>query len=236
MKKRISLSIFFPSLNDAKSLPMLVQKATNVAQKVSNDYEIIVINDGSTDDTREVLTKLEKNFPHLRSIHHPINRGYGGALKSGFKAASKEWVFYTDGDGQYDPMELTFLFRQVNDDVDVVNGFKLKRNDSFVRTYVGIFYNYFLHHIYQVPISDIDCDFRLIRNAVLKKIQMRAKSGLICLELTLKLKKVGARFKEVGVHHYERKFGKSQFFQIHHLVKTLTEHVTFFVAYFLHRV
>ncbi len=229
MKKLSSLSIFFPSLNDATILPELIRKATENAKKVTSDFEIIVINDGSIDNTEEVLQKLKKNNPFLKSVHHKINRGYGGALISGFNASTKDWVFYTDGDGQYDVNELPLLVEILEGDTTVVNGFKIQRDDSIVRKMIGSTYNLLLHFLYKVPVSDIDCDFRLIKKSTLSNITLHSNSGLICLELLLKLQKNKACFKEMGVHHFARRFGKSQFFSIKHLVKTLREHISFYI-------
>lgn len=229
MKKLSNLSIFFPSLNDAQILPELIKKAIFVAKKVTNDFEVIVINDGSTDNTKEVLKALQKKYPFLKTVHHEKNRGYGGALISGFKNSKKDWVFYTDGDGQYDPEELLLLISKLDEKTDVVNGFKIKRSDEKRRKYLGSAYNNMLHKVYDIPISDIDCDFRLIKNSCLQKINLSSTSGFICLELILKLKKMGARFSEVGVNHYPRKYGKSQFFNFAKLFQTFCDHVIFYV-------
>lgn len=227
MNQLPSLSIFFPSLNDAKILPYILAKTYAVAPTVARRFEVIVINDGSTDDTKEILKELTKHYPRLRVITHKKNRGYGGALISGFTSARKDWIFYTDGDGQYDPMELPKLVKAVRSGVDVVNGYKVKRGDSWYRVLVGILYNRLIQALYHPPIRDIDCDFRLIRRSLLKKITLTSTSGTICVELIMKLKAAGARFAEVGIHHYPRPFGRSQFFRLPRLLKALSEHFNF---------
>lgn len=221
MKKISSISIFFPTLNDANVLPDLISKAFTAARLVTHNVEVIIVNDGSTDDTKNVVKKLQKRFPALRVITHTTNQGYGAALISGFNASKKDWVFYTDGDGQYDPMELTKLVKKAKPNIDVVNGYKTKRADSWIRTVTGNLYNWFAHRIYPLPIADLDCDFRLIRRSKLQKIHLTSSSGAICLELVTKLQKAGARFTEVPVSHYPRRFGNSEFFRFHHLKKTL---------------
>lgn len=223
MKRLSSLSIFFPALNDAKILPYLIARAYQAAQKVTNDFEIIVVNDGSTDETEEVLTALKRNFRHLRSVTHHKNLGYGAALKSGFRAAKRDWVFYTDGDGQYDPMDLIKLVARANKRTDIVNGYKISRADNFVRTVVGLVYNSMVQALYRPPIRDIDCDFRLIRRTMLQKIRLESNSGAICLELVTKLELASGRFTEVPITHYARLFGKSQFFQFKHMRRTFDE-------------
>ncbi len=133
MNKLSGLTIFFPSLNDSKILPYLITKSVLIGEKCASEFEIIVINDGSSDDTKEVLDRLKKHITQLKVIHHNKNRGYGAALISGFKAAKKEWVFYTDGDGQYDMAELPKLVRLISKEIDVVNGFKMNRAENKLR-------------------------------------------------------------------------------------------------------
>ncbi len=218
-----SLSIFFPTLNDAPVLPELVAKADRVARVITNAYEIIVIDDGSTDDTPGVLKKLAKKYPRLRAVRHRYPSGYGGALRAGFAASNYDWVFYTDGDGQYDPNQLKKLASKLGPGIDVVNGYKVRRSDPMIRRVMGTLYNWALHRLYSIPIRDIDCDFRLIRRSLLKNIVLTSTSGVICLELICKLQKSGARFAEVGVRHYPRKHGTSAFFQFGNLYKTMEE-------------
>lgn len=228
MKKLPSLTIFFPSLNDAKILPYLIIKSAVIAKKISLDYEIIVINDGSTDDTDEILNQLAKTIKNLRVIKHKRNLGYGKALQSGFKAARKNWIFYTDGDGQYDVSDLVSLAIYADKKTDVVNGCKLNRHDGLFRNIIGSFYNYLLHLLYSLPISDLDCDFRLIRRKCLSAIDLEGTSGVVCLELIDKLAKGGAKFKEVGIRHYPRYFGKSEFFRLGNLKNTLLDNLSYF--------
>ncbi len=231
MNKLTSLTIFFPAYNDAHSIAHLASRAYDVGKKVSKKLEIIIINDGSTDNTAAVLKKLQKTQPRLKVIHHTKNLGYGAALREGFRRATNDWVFYTDGDGQYDPLELKRLARRAANNVDVVNGFKIARQDSVLRKFVGNLYNWLMHRLYRLPIRDIDCDFRLIRRTKLQNCALHASSGLICLELVTQLAIRGARFTEVGVSHYTRPFGRSQFFRFDHLIHTLQEHIRYYKIY-----
>lgn len=225
MKKISSLSIFFPTYNDAKILSYLISKADRVASLIADDYEILIINDGSKDDTKETLMPLEKVYPKLRILNHNYNRGYGAALISGFKNSRYEWVFYTDGDGQYDPSEIIKLTEKISVHVDVVNGYKIKRGDNIIRRFIGYINNTILHIVFPLPISDIDCDFRLIRKSELKKFDLKSTSGTICTELIMRLKLVGARFEEIGVSHYSRPFGKSQFFTFTNIFRTVRDNI-----------
>lgn len=231
MKKLKSLSVFFPSLNDAKILPYLLSKIYRVLPKISDDFEVIVINDGSTDDTKGVITGLKGFFPHLKLVDHEKNRGFGGALRSGFHHATKDWVFYTDGDGQYEPMEIVKLVESVSGKIDVVNGYRRQRGDAALRTVLGKIYNGLLHQFYRLPIRDIDCDMRLIRGSLLKNIPLKFSSSIVSLELILRLRDKGARFKEVEVSHFPRTFGRSEFFKIRHLANTIKDSIRFYQTY-----
>lgn len=217
-----SLTCFFPCYNDAFSIARLVADANAVASAFTDDYEIIVIDDGSTDHSRDVLRDLTETYPHLQLVFHEQNRGYGGALKSGFSNATKEWVFYTDGDGQYDVWELRELLKKINDNVDVINGYKIARSDAWYRKVIGKVYLEWMRLWFGFGIRDVDCDFRLIRRVVLEKISLEHNSGVICVELIKKLERVGAQFVEIPVHHYARQHGTSQFFRWRHLIRTWT--------------
>ena len=174
---------------------------------------MIVIDDGSFDNSPKVLAELAADEPMLTVVTHDRNRGYGGALLSGFAAAKKQWVFYTDGDGQFDPAELELLVRHASDDVDVVQGYKLRRADGVLRRVIGRMYHRFVAFFFGLHIRDTDCDFRLIRQSSLDEIELVHTTGVICVELVRKLQDSGARFTEVGVHHYRRVYGKSEFFR-----------------------
>src|SRR5205085_10229118 len=150
-------------------------------------------------------------------------RGYGGALLSGFAAASKQWVFYTDGDGQFDAAELALLVQRASADIDVVQGYKLRRADGFVRTVIGRVYHRFVKLMFGLKIRDTDCDFRLIRHAALDRVTLVHTTGVICVELVRKLQDTGARFTEVGVHHYRRVHGTSEFFRVGAIARTLRD-------------
>lgn len=221
---RPSVSVFFPAFNDALSIGKLVADAFAVLPDFADDFEVIVINDGSADETGEVLRALQIVYgENFHVVSHETNQGYGAALRSGFRAATKELVFYTDGDAQYDVSEIAKLFPLMTEAIDVVNGFKLERGDKINRKVVGGFYNRLAHALFSLPARDVDCDFRLIRRGFLEKITLTSTSGSICVELVYKLKRAGARFVETGVNHYARPHGRSQFFTVGRVSKTLID-------------
>ncbi len=218
-----SLSVFFPALNDSGTIASMVIRAVQAASELTPDFEVIVVDDGSTDATAEIADELARTYPNVRVVHHPTNRGYGGALQTGFRTASKDLVFYTDGDAQYDPAELAALWTHLTPDADVVNGYKINRSDPLHRIVIGRLYHHTVSLLFGLRVKDVDCDFRLLRRSVFERVSLEKTSGVICLELMKKLHDAGFRIVEVPVHHYHRAFGKSQFFNIRRIVKTGTD-------------
>ena len=209
----LSISAFFPCYNDAGTIASVVVLANRILREIADDYEIVVVDDGSTDRSPLVLDELLKVASvSFRLVRHPCNLGYGAALRTGFAQATKDWVFYTDGDAQYDVGELRNLAAVARDDVDVVQGYKIARQDPWYRVLIGALYRRTARILFNLTIRDVDCDFRLIRRSVLDKVELEHKSGVICLELVRKLQDVGARFVELPVRHYPRSYGRSQFF------------------------
>jgi glycosyltransferase involved in cell wall biosynthesis len=214
-----SISAFFPAYNDGGTIASMVVEVDRTLRELTDDYEIIVVNDGSQDYTAEVLEELKAKYDRLRVIHHPQNRGYGGALRSGFAAATKDLVFYTDGDAQYDPRELKSLLPHLAKDVDVVNGYKITRSDPLHRVVIGRIYHHTVKLLFGFRLRDVDCDFRLIRRTCFDPVDLESVDGTICLEMVKKFQDLGFRFAEVPVHHYHRAYGKSQFFNFKRLFR-----------------
>jgi len=216
------LSVFFPAYNDAATIATLVMRSVRVAATLTDDYEVIVINDGSRDDdTAMILDELARIYPeHVRIVHHEKNRGYGGALRTGFATARKDFVFYTDGDAQYDPSEMTLLWKTMSDDVDWVNGWKISRSDPLHRIIIGRTYHYMVKLLFGLKVRDVDCDFRLMRRRIFDVVKLEKDSGVICLEMMKKFQDAGFRVAEHPVHHYHRAYGKSQFFNFPRIYRT----------------
>ena len=221
--RRPSLSIFFPAYNDAGTIASLALIAHMTARTLTDDYEVIVVDDGSPDHTGELLDEMARHFPWLKVVHHPQNRGYGGALRTGFLTAAKDLVFYTDGDAQYDPRELVRLHEALTPDVDFVNGYKMWRSDPFHRKVIGRAYHLFVRTMFGLRLRDVDCDFRLMRREVFQKVSLTRSSGVICVELMKKVQDHGFRIAQVPVHHFHRTYGQSQFFNFARVARTLTD-------------
>ena len=212
--------MFFPALNDEATIGQMVTDALSLLPTLTDDYEVLVIDDGSTDGTPRVLDDLARREPRVRIVRHPENRGYGAALASGFRHTSKDLVFYTDGDGQYDVRELAQLAPLMTDTVDVVNGYKFARADARHRVVLGEIYRRMARWMFRLPIRDVDCDFRLLRRQAIQAIDLTSASGVVCTEMVYKLRRAGYRFAEVGVHHYPRRHGRSQFFTVGRVART----------------
>ncbi|HUF22753.1 MAG TPA: glycosyltransferase family 2 protein [Vicinamibacterales bacterium] len=221
--KPSGLSIFFPACNDSGTIASLVITAIQAAQSVTPDFEVIVVNDGSADHTAAVADELARQYPQVKVVHHAVNRGYGGALRSGFAAASKEFVFYTDGDAQYDPSELTLLWHAMRPGVDLVNGYKISRSDPLHRIFIGRVYHHTVRLLFGLKVRDVDCDFRLMRRSIFDRVRLEKNSGVICLEMMKKVQDAGFRIAQVPVHHYHRTHGKSQFFNFRRIGRTAVD-------------
>ncbi len=218
-----SISAFFPCYNDAPTIAAMVEKAAAALRRHTNDFEVIVVDDGSADDSLAVLEALQARMSYLRIVRHPQNRGYGAALRSGFEAASREYVFYTDGDGQYDPEELPVLIQAMRDGIGLVNGYKIRRADPFHRVLTGKSYEWVARRLFGIKLRDVDCDFRLVRAEYLRRIPLTFESGAIGVELVRSLQDAGCRMVEVPVHHYPRLYGRSEFFRFRHVYNLLSD-------------
>ena len=216
-----SVSAFFPCYNDSETIRGLVLKVEAVLKNITNDYEIIAVDDGSADNSVEVLKALQAEVPHFRFVEHGKNRGYGSALTTGFRSATKDYVFYTDGDGQYDPSELQLLADAMAPGIDVVNGYKRNRQDPWYRLLAGNVYQQLARVMFSLPIRDVDCDFRLLRRDALRDIELESKDGAICVELVRKLRDCDRTMIELPVTHYARAFGTSQFFKPDRIVRAV---------------
>jgi glycosyltransferase involved in cell wall biosynthesis len=209
-----SVSAVFPCYNDAPTIGGLVDDVHGALTPLVPEVEVVVVNDGSADDSREVLDGLAATRTWLTVVHHERNGGYGQALISGFTAARHDWIFYTDGDGQYDAREAAQLVPLAASDVDIVQGFKIGRGDPWYRKIIGRIYHHAVRLLFGLRVRDTDCDFRLFRRHLFTDRPLESTTGVICVEMMFRFQRAGARFVEAPVHHYFREHGRSQFFRV----------------------
>jgi glycosyltransferase involved in cell wall biosynthesis len=218
-QKPPGLSVFFPAYNDSGTIASMVIRVVKAASELTPDFEVIVVDDGSADGTAEIADELARTYPQVRAVHHTRNRDYGAALQTGFRSSTKDLIFYTDGDAQYDPAELTALWNSLTPDADMVNGYKISRSDPLHRVVIGRLYHHVVSLLFGLHLRDVDCDFRLMRRAIFDRINLEKTSGIICVELMKKVHDGGFRIVEVPVHHYHRAYGRSQFFNLRRLFR-----------------
>jgi glycosyltransferase involved in cell wall biosynthesis len=207
MKKVSELSIFFPFWNEEQNIESVVKKTIPVAQKVADKWEIIMVDDGSSDKTLEIAQKLQSQDPRLIAVSHERNRGYGAALKTGFEKARYNLIVFNDGDGQFDFSEVTKFLAKI-EDADIVIGVRKKRHDNPFRHILMNLLKIWDFVFFGFRFRDIDCGFKLFRReAVEKIIPLRSEGAMITTEILAKAKKAGLKIVEVEVTHYPRIYG-----------------------------
>jgi glycosyltransferase involved in cell wall biosynthesis len=203
-----SLSVFFPCYNEKDSVRSLTEKTLSVIAEICTDYEVILVDDGSSDGTSELADRLAHEYPAVRVVHHPQNKGYGAALQSGFRAATKEYVFYTDGDGQFDMAELPKLLPLIKA-YDIVSAYRIRRQDNMVRKINAFFWTKLVCFLFNLKLKDIDCAFKLYKRNIFDHIEMHSTGALIDTEILARAQRKGYTIKQIGVHHYPRTAGQS---------------------------
>lgn len=202
------LSVVLPAYNEEANVEQVVRGCAAYLETRMREYELLVVNDGSRDRTGEILDRLAAECPRLRPLHHPQNRGYGAALRTGFDAATKRFVFYMDGDGQFDIRDLDRLLPLATDEDHIVTGFRIERRDPFVRRLnAKLFGGFLVRLMLGVRVRDLNCAFKLIPRKVFECIALESTGALINAELYGRAVRRGFGIKEVGVHHYPRTAG-----------------------------
>lgn len=209
----------FPCFNDRETIITLVRNARKTISTITDDYEIIVVDDASIDDSAYILKEEEGHNKDLKVIIHNRNMGYGRTILDGIAASTKEYFFYTDGDGQYDVREIVNLIGRIGPNTVLVNGFKKQRSDPWYRILIGDIYNLLMKVIFHIKLSDIDCDFRIIRRDILNISEFYSSSGTICVEMVKRIEMSGREIREAPVNHYYREYGTSQFFNMKRLLR-----------------
>jgi glycosyltransferase involved in cell wall biosynthesis len=201
-----SISVFFPCYNEQENIERVAKSAVELLESLGIDYEVILVDDGSKDNTGKIADKLAAENNRIKVVHHSPNKGYGAALQSGFKAATKEYVFYTDGDGQFDIKELPLLFKYVSQ-YDIVTGFRIKRQDNLMRKLNAFCWTTMVNILFGMKIKDMDCAFKLYKRKIFDEITLKSTGALINTEIFARFNNKGYKVYQLGVHHYPRMAG-----------------------------
>jgi glycosyltransferase involved in cell wall biosynthesis len=201
------MSVFLLAHNEADNIERVVEGFQAELPKLTDDYEIIVVNDGSSDQTGQIAERIAATDSHVRVVHHSRNQGYGAAVISGIKAASKAYVLLSDGDGQFDPADCALLAAKVGN-YDVVVGRRTRRADPMIRRINGKAWSILMRLLFGLRITDVDCGFKLFRREVLANLELESNGAMITTELMAKLAGRDARITEVAVHHLPRLAGE----------------------------
>jgi len=218
----VSISVFFPCYNEQENVGRTVEKALDVLEKLNADFEVIIVDDGSSDDTGRIADELSAHYGRIKVVHHQGNLGYGAALQSGFKAATKELVFYTDGDGQFDINEMPPMLN-LTEQYDIVSCYRLNRQDSIIRKINGWCWTKLICLLFGLRIRDIDCAFKLYKREIFDEIELSSTGALIDAEILARAAGKGYRITQKGVHHYPRTAGKQSGANIRVILRAFKE-------------
>lgn len=208
MKKLPELSIFFPFYNEEANIERVVRAALDAAPAFAERFEIIAVNDGSRDRTGDLADQLAAQHPGVvRAAHNRPNQGYGGAVARGLKESRYQWIFFTDGDGQFDIREMDKLISLL-DTCDFAVGYRMKRADPLIRKLNAFCWGVLVRALFGLKVRDIDCAFKLLPKSLIDKIDLRSQGALISTELLARARYRGLRIAEVGVNHYPRVAGE----------------------------
>lgn len=206
--KLSSLSIFMPAFNEEANIGEVIREAVRAVKDITDDYEVIVVDDGSYDRTGEIVSALAKKNSRIRLMRHAKNLGYGASVKTGLKAAGKEWIFFTDSDRQFHFDELP-KFVSAAGKYDLVIGYRKKRMDPFHRVFVAqVLLKVWNFVLFGLTVRDADCAYKLFHRRVRDALKLETESAITVSEFLIKSKVAGFSMKQLPVRHYPRLYGK----------------------------
>lgn len=217
-----SLSIFFPFYNEKDNVERVAKAALEAAPNFADEFEIILVNDGSLDGTAEIADRLADESPHIVAVHNRPNIGYGGALRKGFETARMEYIFFCDGDGQFDISELGKLIALL-DRGDVAVGYRAQRADTWMRNVNAWGWRCLIRLLFGLKVRDIDCAFKLLPKRLFDDVALKSDGAMISAELLAKAKYKGYRIVETAVSHYPRTAGDSTGANLRVILKAFRE-------------
>ncbi len=206
--QELSLTVFFPCYNEEANVERTTLAALTMCRRIVNDFEVIIVDDGSGDRTGEIADRLAREYAEVRAVHNNPNLGYGGALQRGFREATKDWVFYTDGDGQFDFEEIDLLLPMLCG-YDIVSAYRLNREEGLIRKLNGLCWTTLVNVVFGLWLRDIDCAFKVFPRRLFDEIEMKSMGALIDAEVLARAKYLGYSIGQVGVHHHPRRAGDS---------------------------
>lgn len=201
-----TLSLVLPAYNEESNIEIVVRRALDVLPAFTTGFEIIVVNDGSRDATASIVDRLAAEDDRVKPVHHRVNQGYGGAVKSGFKASTCEYVMFMDADRQFDIADIRLLSPFVPL-FDIVAGFRMERSDPIVRRINAEVFNLAIRILFDVHIRDLDCAFKIFRGDLIRSLELTSAGALLNAETQAKLRRQGASMVQIGVPHYPRVAG-----------------------------
>jgi len=222
----VEISAVMPAYNEQANLEQSVARMAGALQMNTRAFEIIVVDDGSQDGTAAVLERLKVVHPNLRVIRHPVNRGYGAALRSGFSVARFSWIFLMDADNQFDPAEVELLLARASD-ADIVAGYRKHRRDPLLRRLNAWAFFTMVRLLFGRLVRDVNCAFKLMRRDVIERMALHSEGALINTEILVLARQLRARVVEVPVQHYPRKAGKQTGANIRVVIRAFTELLAF---------
>lgn len=205
--KPLSFTIFYPCYNEEANVERVTRAAVAAGRKVCDDLEVLIVNDGSKDKTAEIADRLAAEIPEVRAVHNKPNRGYGGALQRGFREATKNWIFYTDGDGQFDFEEIPKILPLLETH-DIVSCYRIDRKDPAMRKLNAFAWSTLVNLLFRIGLRDIDCAFKIYPRTFIERIEMHSTGALIDTEMLAKARNLKLKIAQMGVHHYPRTAGQ----------------------------
>jgi len=224
MSKLNSLSVFFPIFNEEKNIPDLIKSALEIIPEVALKYEIILVNDGSTDNTKKIAESFAKSNNCIKLINHSVNKGYGAALKTGIQNSNYNWIFFTDSDLQFDLNDLKLLIPH-SKEYKIIVGYRKNRADKAMRSINAKLYKFFIDLLFNIGIKDIDCAFKLFNSKLVKSQSLFSNSAFTNAELLYKIQQEDVEIKEVAISHHPRKYGRPTGAKFHVITAALVDSI-----------
>jgi len=224
------LSLVFPAFNEAANLPTLLESATKIGDQLGVDFEIVIVDDGSEDQSAVVLERWRQRDPRIRSVHHFTNRGYGAALRAGLREARGELVFFSDADLQFDLREIADLLAHADDEIDIVAGYRAPRRDPWLRRVIARVWGHLIRVLFDLPIRDIDCAFKVFRRDVVDAIPIESVGAFVNTEILVRARRAGFRIRQIPVSHRPRRSGRQSGAHPRVILRALVELVKLYGA------